>query len=64
MGLTYKQMGIKRMIGCAPRGGVSFYNLQAKRGIFLKGRGLSGILAGYLNYCGPNLPENQISLNL
>ena len=59
------------MILFARRGGVSFSSLQGRRGmvfiktggylrdrqgIFKMGRGIGGILAGYLNRWRPNLP--------
>jgi len=34
-------------------------------GVFFKmGRGLGGILAGYLNYWRPNLPVSQLTENI
>jgi hypothetical protein len=68
-------MEIKRMILFARRGWVSFYTLRGRRGMFFiktggvlrdrqgilkMGRGLSGILAGYFNCWGPNLPLSGI----
>ena len=44
---------------CTMRRGILF-NLQGKLGIFLFGRGLSGILAGYFNCWRPNLPIHGI----
>jgi hypothetical protein len=37
--------------------------LRDKRGIFKMGRGLGGILAGYVNCWRPNLPLSQLCQN-
>ena len=60
----FRQCGIQKKFPHHLRsrnGGVSFLlkpagYLRDRRGIFLNGRGLGWILAGYLNYWRPNLP--------
>jgi len=60
MCLAYRQMRINRRISSGRRGGISFHNLQGKRGILYIGRGLGGIMAGYFNCWGPNLPKSEM----
>jgi hypothetical protein len=64
----FRQCGIQKKFPHHLRsrnGGVSFLlkpagYLRDRRGIFLNGRGLGWILAGYLNYWRPNLPIAQL----